>query len=34
MSYKATAWAYDLAIKGPAKPVLTALADYADGSGS
>ncbi|MBW4033005.1 MAG: helix-turn-helix domain-containing protein [Acidobacteria bacterium] len=34
MSYKATAWAYDLPLKGPAKPVLTALADFADEAGS
>lgn len=30
MSYKATNWAYDMKITGPAKPVLVALADMAD----
>lgn len=30
MSYKATNWAYGVAIKAPAKPVLVALADAAD----
>lgn len=34
MSYKATGWAYELPLKGPAKPVLTALADFADEAGS
>lgn len=34
MSYKATAWAYDLPLKGPAKIVLVALADFADEAGS
>lgn len=34
MSYKATAWAYDLPITGPSKPVLVALADMADEAGS
>jgi biotin operon repressor len=30
MSYKATNWAYEMRITGPAKPVLVALADMAD----
>lgn len=34
MSYKATAWAYDMRISGPQKPVLVALADMADESAS
>lgn len=34
MSYKATAWAYDMPITGPSKPVLVALADMADEAGS
>ena len=34
MSYKATHWAYDMSITGPAKPVLVALADMADESAS
>lgn len=34
MSYKATNWAYDLPLKGSAKPVLVALADMADEAGS
>lgn len=34
MSNEALAWAYKLPIKGPAKPVLTALADFADEAGS
>lgn len=34
MSYKATNWAYDLPLTGSMKPVLVALADMADESGS
>lgn len=34
MSYKATNWAYDLPLKGSAKPVLVVLADMADESNS
>lgn len=34
MSYKAINWAYELPIKGPAKPLLVALADFADEAGS
>lgn len=34
MSYRATNWAYDMKISGPAKPVLVALADMADEAGS
>jgi hypothetical protein len=34
VSYKATGWAYDLPLRGPAKPVLVALADFADEAGS
>lgn len=34
MSYKATGWAYDLPLRGSAKPVLVALADFADEAGS
>lgn len=34
MSYKATNWAYELPLKGSAKPVLTALADMADEEGT
>lgn len=34
MSYKATNWAYELPLKGPAKPLLVALADFADEAGS
>lgn len=30
MSYKAIAWAYDMALRSPQKPVLVALADMAD----
>lgn len=30
MSYKATNWAYEMKLTGPAKPVLVALADMAD----
>lgn len=34
MSYKATAWAYDLDLPSPRKFVLVALADFADENGS
>lgn len=34
MSYKATAWAYDLPLRGAQKPVLVALADMADEAAS
>lgn len=34
MSYRATNWAYELPLKGSAKPVLVALADLADESDS
>lgn len=34
MSYKATNWAYELPLRGSAKPVLVALADMADEAGS
>ena len=34
MSYKATAWAYDMKLTAPMKPVLVVLADMADESGS
>lgn len=34
MSYKATAWAYDLNLPSPRKFVLVALADFADENGS
>lgn len=34
MSYKATAWAYDMSLTAPMKPVLVVLADMADEEGS
>jgi hypothetical protein len=34
MSYKATGWAYDMALAAPMKPVLVALADMADEAGT
>jgi hypothetical protein len=34
MSYRATNWAYDMKLTGPAKPVLVALADMADDQAS
>lgn len=34
MSYKATAWAYDMSLSSPMKPVLVALADMADEAGT
>lgn len=34
MSYRATAWAYDMSLSAPMKPVLVVLADMADEEGS
>lgn len=34
MSYKATAWAYDMRLSSPMKPVLVVLADMADEAGT